>query len=152
VPGFLERGGAWLAVQGPLMLAAAALPPWLGRFASGPSLVVGYALLAIGVAVHVWGWFGLGHSFTAYPKPLATGTLSTRGPYRFARHPLYITLVVAAAGWALLWQSIAGAICVALLFAFFDFKSRREETWLEEKYADYPAYRRRVKRFIPFLY
>jgi protein-S-isoprenylcysteine O-methyltransferase Ste14 len=149
---FLERGGAWLAIQGPLMLAAAALPPWLGHIASGPFVILGIVILAAGAAVHMWSWQGLGHSFTAFPKPLESGTLSSSGAYGLARHPLYTSLMLAAAGWAILWESVAGAICVALLFVFFDLKSRREEKWLETKYPDYPAYRSRVKRFIPFLY
>lgn len=40
----------------------------------------------------------------------------------------------------------------AALFIFFDIKSRREEMWLKEKYADYAAYQMRVHRLIPFIY
>jgi protein-S-isoprenylcysteine O-methyltransferase Ste14 len=31
-------------------------------------------------------------------------------------------------------------------------KSRREERWLREKFPEYAAYQRRVRRLIPFLY
>jgi protein-S-isoprenylcysteine O-methyltransferase Ste14 len=39
-----------------------------------------------------------------------------------------------------------------VLAAFLDRKAAREERWLEEKFPDYPEYRRRVRKFIPFLY
>ena len=39
-----------------------------------------------------------------------------------------------------------------LLFIFFDLKSRREEQWLREAYPDYPAYQKRVKKLIPWVY
>jgi len=94
----------------------------------------------------------LGRSFTPFPRPVDDGTLTTSGAYGLARHPIYTALILFAAGWAILWQSIAGALCAVILFAFFDLKSRREEAWLEEKYAGYPAYRARVKRFLPWIY
>jgi protein-S-isoprenylcysteine O-methyltransferase Ste14 len=33
-----------------------------------------------------------------------------------------------------------------------DAKARREEVWLLETYPAYAAYRRRVRRFFPYLY
>jgi protein-S-isoprenylcysteine O-methyltransferase Ste14 len=39
-----------------------------------------------------------------------------------------------------------------MLFLFLDLKSRREERWLCAKFPDYPAYQRRVRRLIPFVY
>ena len=76
-------------------------------------------------------------------------SFSERGPYRYVRHPMYVAITVTGAGWALAWQSTAGAL---LLLAFFDLKSRREERWLEAAYPSYADYRRRVRRFIPGLY
>jgi protein-S-isoprenylcysteine O-methyltransferase Ste14 len=42
------------------------------------------------------------------------------------------------------------AVAVVLL-GFFELKSRREETWLEERFPDYPAYRARTRRLIPWI-
>ncbi|HEY2628546.1 MAG TPA: isoprenylcysteine carboxylmethyltransferase family protein [Usitatibacter sp.] len=114
--------------------------------------LLGIVLILAGVVLFTWSRRLLGESFTPFPQPVDDGTLSTTGAYGLARHPIYTSLILAAAGWAILWQSIAGAMCALLIFAFFDLKSRREETWLVQKYPDYPAYRERVKRFIPFVY
>jgi protein-S-isoprenylcysteine O-methyltransferase Ste14 len=65
---------------------------------------------------------------------------------------MYAAIVVAAAGWALLWQSAAGALATAALLVFFDLKARREERWLLDAYPGYADYRRRVRKLIPGLY
>ncbi len=147
-----ERGGLWVAAQLPLMVAAVALPPWLDNIAGGGARAGAMVLLAAGMALGFWSRKALGDSFTPYPKPLEGGRHVARGPYRFVRHPMYCAVVVAAAGWALLWQSVAGAICAAALFAFFDLKARREEAWLLEAYPGYAEYRRRTRKLIPFVY
>jgi len=134
------------------MLAAAALAPWQGRLAGGALRIAAIALAVASLAFAAWSARSLGRALTAFPRPLDHGTLSTTGAYGLARHPIYSSIVAFAASWAMLWQSWAGAACAALLFAFFDLKSRREEAWLERKYPDYPAYRARVKRLIPFVY
>jgi protein-S-isoprenylcysteine O-methyltransferase Ste14 len=134
------------------MLAAFGLPPWLGHLAEGAARVVGIVLVVASFAFGAWARRALGRSFTPLPRPVESGSLATHGPYRFARHPIYTSIIVASAGWSLLWQSAIGAACGVLLLVLFDLKSRREERWLEEAYAGYPEYRRRVKRFIPFVY
>lgn len=149
---FFQRGGSWLAAQGPLMAAVVAVPPYFGTLADWPVRILGGALIALSAAFFAWSKRGLGKSFTAFPQPVDEGTLSTSGAYALARHPIYTSLIMFAAGWAICWQSLAGAVCALILFAFFDLKSRREEGWLEEKYPGYADYRARVKRFFPFVY
>jgi protein-S-isoprenylcysteine O-methyltransferase Ste14 len=39
-----------------------------------------------------------------------------------------------------------------VLLLFFDLKRRREEAWLEARFADYAAYRARTRRLIPWVY
>jgi protein-S-isoprenylcysteine O-methyltransferase Ste14 len=47
------------------------------------------------------------------------------------------------------WATLGYAI---LLLVFVDLKSRREERWLMAKFPGYTAYRRRVRRLIPYVY
>jgi protein-S-isoprenylcysteine O-methyltransferase Ste14 len=134
------------------MMAPCIVAPWLGHLADGPLRIVAIAFVAAGVAFAIWATQSLGKAFTPFPRPNSEGTLSTTGPYGLARHPIYSGIILSAAAWAVLWQSLAGGACAAILFIFFDLKSRREELWLEEKFPDYPRYRARVKRLIPFAY
>jgi protein-S-isoprenylcysteine O-methyltransferase Ste14 len=43
-------------------------------------------------------------------------------------------------------------LLAAILFLFFDMKSRREEKWLSNKFENYPAYQQRVRKLVPFIY
>jgi protein-S-isoprenylcysteine O-methyltransferase Ste14 len=149
---FAERGGWWLVAQLPLMILQFALPPWLGTLSTGAPRWVAIGLVTAGMAVGIAARLALGASFTAFPRPVEHGAHVARGPYRFVRHPIYVSVFVTGLGWALLWQSAAGAALTLALAILLDLKSRREERWLEAAYPSYTAYRRRVARFIPGLY
>jgi protein-S-isoprenylcysteine O-methyltransferase Ste14 len=80
------------------------------------------------------------------------GHLVTGGIYGIVRHPLYSAIVLGALGWGLVTDNLLAIALSALLFLFFDLKSRREEKWLVQEYPDYAGYRRRVKKLIPWVY
>jgi protein-S-isoprenylcysteine O-methyltransferase Ste14 len=149
---FSARGGNWLLGQLPLMLAAAAIPPWIGTLAVGGDRWMAIALIAAGIVLACWSGAALGRSFTPFPKPVDDGILVASGPYRFVRHPMYAAILVFLAGWAVLWESFAGALLTFAVFVLLDQKAQREERWLEESYGGYAEYRRRVRKFVPFVY
>lgn len=94
----------------------------------------------------------LGANLTALPYPKEHATLIEAGPYRLVRHPIYSGAILVAFGlalWAHNWLTIGYALA---LLVFFDIKSRREEGWLKEKFADYVSYQKRVRKLIPFIY
>jgi hypothetical protein len=45
-----------------------------------------------------------------------------------------------------------GLLGAAALLVFFDAKAGREERWLEQRFPEYPAYRRRTKKLVPGMY
>ena len=149
---FIERGGLWVAGQVPLMLGTIAVAPWLGHLAEGRTRAAAGVLLAAGMMLGIWSRAALGASFTPFPRPVEGGQHAARGPYRRVRHPMYLAIGVAAAGWSLLWQSWAGAIGTAALMVFFDLKARHEEKWLEAAYPGYAEYKRRTRKLVPFVY
>ena len=74
------------------------------------------------------------------------------GAYRLVRHPIYSGIFFAAMGWGVWlhsWPTIGYAL---ILFMVLDLKARLEERWLREKFPGYDAYRKRVRRLIPFVY
>ena len=122
-------------------------PPftWLGWLAGG-------ALIGIGGLLAVAGIVSLGTNLTPVPYPKDDAMLVESGAYRVVRHPIYSGGIIAAFGWGLLVHGWLTLVYALILFVFFDVKSRREERWLVEKFADYPAYQKRVRKLIPFVY
>jgi len=155
LPSLGPRGEGWVVLQGILLVAISAcvlLPAaWSGPARAATS-VAGAVLVVLGILLAVAGMRDLRENLTPLPRPRDDGALVETGAYRLARHPIYGGLILASLGWGLL---IAGPVAIALavgLLAFFDLKSRREESWLVDRFPGYPAYRRRTKRLIPFVY
>ena len=148
--------GAWyVVVQTVLMLAALLAPPLGLRSASWPgAVVVAGGLLAVaGLGVVVSASVALGQrSLSPFPKPRERAVLVEHGVFSVVRHPIYSGLTLFVLGWGLAWSSLATVVGALVLLVFFDVKSRREERWLDEKFADYPAYKRRVKKLVPYVY
>lgn len=152
---FGERGEWWVVAQGALIAAAVVAPKqreewpagWrrLGRGIGVPLALAGVALAAAGVR-------DLGENLTALPHPKDDATLVQGGIYGVVRHPIYGGVILTTLGAGLLTRNRARTLFGALFFAFFDAKARREEAWLTEKFPAYPAYRRSVKKLIPFVY
>jgi protein-S-isoprenylcysteine O-methyltransferase Ste14 len=109
-------------------------------------------LLLGGGAFAVLGIVGLRENLTPNPRPREGGRLVDTGIYGIVRHPIYTGVIAAAAGWSLLAASLPGLGLAVLLAVFFDTKARREEAWLAAAYPAYPAYRRRVRKLVPFVY
>lgn len=116
--------------------------------------VVGAILVAAGVAVilHAFARFvldGLGTPVPAAPPR----RLVVSGLYRYVRNPMYVALVTASLGQALLFgQSVLldYAVLVWLITAAYVYL--REEPVLVRRFgADYEEYRRHVRAWIPRL-
>lgn len=118
---------------------------WIGTLAGG-------ILLGTGIILAVSGVVCLGKNFTPLPSPKEHATLIIAGAYRLVRHPIYSGLTLSAFGWGMWLNSWLTFGYALLLFAFFDIKSRHEERLLAEKFPEYDAYRKRVRKLIPFVY
>jgi protein-S-isoprenylcysteine O-methyltransferase Ste14 len=155
LPDLGPHGEGWFLIQlvlfGLIAIAGAAGPDWSGSLRLAVA-GAGAALIVAGATLSLRGVLDLGTNLTPFPKPLAGARLVDCGAYRLARHPIYGGLIVAAAGWGLATASIPALMGAAVLAGFFDLKSRREEGWLAEKFSDYPIYRSRTRRLIPWLY
>lgn len=153
--GIWERGGLWVVAQFPLaglVFLAGLRGPRLPARLRAPARWLGVMLVPAGGALFLTGTAALGSNLTPFPKPSPDARLVTTGPYGLARHPLYGGIVVAALGWGLFqgrWLGLLGALVLA---AFFDAKASREEHWLTEQFPEYPSYRRRVRKLVPWLY
>jgi len=155
LPTLGPRGEGWVVLQGVILVAVAFAgslgPAWDGM-ARLSTTIIGGALLLAGWLLAIKGLVDLRENLTALPHPRDGATLVDRGAYRLVRHPIYGGLVLGAFGWGAVTASPMALLLAALLLAFFDLKSRREEAWLADRFPDYLAYRERTRRLIPLLY
>ncbi len=151
--------GEWLVVLQVALVALVFLGPrTLGGHPattfpfSRACLTAGPVLMTAGAALLLAGIIKLGPGLTPLPYPKDDARLIDTGPYALVRHPMYSGGFVLGLGWALSVRSWLTVGYVVVLFVFLDLKSRREETWLADRYPDYGSYQRRVRRLVPFLY
>ena len=154
LPDLGRRGEGWVVLQVVLLVAIVAAgqagPSWDGAARIASSLA-GLTLISAGGVLVVRGSTDLRDSLTPLPHPRDGARLVETGIYARARHPIYGGVILGAVGWGLLTASIPALGLAALTVGFFLLKSTREEAWLIERFPDYPAYRRRTRRFIPWI-
>jgi len=154
LPALGPRGEGWVAIQVVLLVAIAAAgllgPAWSGAVRVVSS-AVGLGLVIAGLVLAVRGMVDLRDALTPLPYPRDGAELVETGVYARARHPIYGGLIVGAFGWGCLTASVVALGLAVALLAFFEAKSRREEVWLVERFAGYPAYRARTRRLIPWI-
>ena len=88
---------------------------------------------------------------TPLPYPRDHAELVESGIYARVRHPIYGGLVLLTAGWGSITASPAALAAATIVLGFFELKSRREEVWLERRFAGYDAYRAHTRRLIPWV-
>jgi protein-S-isoprenylcysteine O-methyltransferase Ste14 len=154
------RGTPWVVAQFPL-LAIVMLVPVVQRLSGRaqhwpatiafPARVIGGIGLGLSAVVFWRATRVLGKGLVPYPKPPEGAVLRTTGVYAIVRHPIYLGIIVTVASWGLLWNSVIGTLSSVPCAAFFWFKSRYEERFLEARFSDYHEYRRRVPALVPWL-
>ncbi|WP_293349888.1 MULTISPECIES: isoprenylcysteine carboxylmethyltransferase family protein [unclassified Microcoleus] len=154
-----SRGEYLVLLQGALLAGFAILPVYQlpGFKIQSTQLIyltwfLASILSSIGLTFIIKGLIDLGKNLTPLPYPREDGELVQTGIYGIVRHPLYSGGIFAAFAWTIFQFSLSHLIATAILVIFFDIKSRREETWLSDKYPDYSEYRQRVKKLIPGIY
>ena len=123
---FYERpdGAAWISIVGGVMMTTSLLPAILGLR-------------------------DLGTNLSPWPQPHATNELITHGIYRRLRHPLYLSLILLAAGWAVWRQSWPALLATAVLVLILRRKAAHEELLLGQRHAHYAGYARTTGCFLP---
>jgi protein-S-isoprenylcysteine O-methyltransferase Ste14 len=155
LPDLGRRGEGWFLLQLVLFAAIAAAglagPAW-GGAPQTAGIAVGCVLVLCGAVLSIRGVVDLRENLTPFPRPLPDARLVESGAYSLVRHPIYGGLILGAFGWGLVTASPIALLGAAVLLVFFDLKSRREEKWLADQFADYGAYRTRTHRLLPWLY
>jgi protein-S-isoprenylcysteine O-methyltransferase Ste14 len=108
---------------------------------------------ALGVAAGVlliWTFRSLGHNLTDTVVTRRDATLITHGPYRWVRHPFYLTLAIGVAGGTLITANAFLAIVGTGAFLVIVARTSIEEQKLIDRFGDdYRDYMRQTGRFLP---
>jgi protein-S-isoprenylcysteine O-methyltransferase Ste14 len=133
---FLRRHRRTIGI--PLVLAALLFARYNPRF-----LILSLILVVLGELIRIW---AAGH--LQKEKILTTG-----GPYRFIRNPLYLGSFLIAIGFGLISGSIWVWILIVAYFALVYIPViRYEESILREKFSEYPAYAAKVPALYPTIF
>jgi len=120
--------------------------------ASGPTLAIAVALLALGAAIYGWCVWDFATFGRGTPAPIdAPKKLVVRGLYHYSRNPMYVGVLTVILGWAVLFRAghlvlyalVVGS-CFQLFIVFY------EERFLAREFGQqYENYRARVNRWLP---
>ena len=100
----------------------------------------GLAMQCADLALWTWAFANLSRSYGIIP---ADRGLTTHGPYRFVRHPLYLAYMIGGVGYLVQSLSPWNIMIVAVTMSFQVARILREERHLDG--ALYDQYRRRVR-------
>jgi len=79
--------------------------------------------------------------------------LVTTGAYQFIRNPTYLGLFLLNIGVWLIWPTWTIFLLNILFFLFLEIQVRCEEDYLQTVHGErYYAYKKRTKRYVPFVY
>lgn len=127
-----------------LAFADYARPDWL--------MIPGVVLILVSLALLRRSHADLGRNYCGRLEIIKDAELVTDGVYRFARHPMYLSVYVFALGQALLVPNwIGGPSMLVSSLLIHAVRVPREEAMMEDFYGDaWRAYRDRSNRYWPF--
>lgn len=121
-------------------------------FANSASLAGGLVLLSLGVAGYLWCALDFAFAGRGTPAPIdPPKLLVVRGLYRYARNPMYISVLLVLFGESALFRSWTLCRYALVVWGGFHlFVLLYEEPTLREKFGDsYEDYCKRVWRWLP---
>jgi protein-S-isoprenylcysteine O-methyltransferase Ste14 len=107
------------------------------------------ALIAVGTGAEIVVLIWLGRAYSIFPE---ARRLVLQGPYRWIRHPLYLTAAIATIGIAMGYAQPWAALLAIVTFGFQIGRMHNEEHVLAATFPEYAAYAARTKRLIPGIY
>ena len=118
--------------------------------ASVPRAWAGVAIFAIAFALGIWAIVTIRKAGTQVETWKPTTAIVANGPYRFTRNPIYLGMMLALVGLAVILDS---SWLLAMLVPFYLVIRygvvAREEAYLERKFGDvYLGYKSRVRRWL----
>jgi protein-S-isoprenylcysteine O-methyltransferase Ste14 len=113
------------------------------------SVIVANLLIAVGAAFSIYSLLYLRLNFSILPE---ARELTTSGPYRVVRHPVYLGEILGAVGLTLALPSLLSVLVLVSFVGAQLIRTRMEEQVLTAQLPGYAEYSRRTARLIPFVH
>ena len=112
-----------------------------------------HLLVIAGLGASLWAISAarLGPSYSSSTEPGPSNVLVLSGTYRYVRHPIYTGMLIVASVLLLSRPRTPVVVTYVLMALVTNFRASREEALLECRYPEYAEYRKRTKRYIPFI-
>ncbi len=119
----------------------------------GVAKPLGELIFLFGMAMFAWVLVYLRNAFLGNVEPVLD-KLVTNGPYRYVRHPLYLSMVISLVGLAVALRSLWGTLSVFLLFLPAGaYRASLEEKALARKFdQEWNCYAARTFFMFPLLW
>ncbi|MBU6370976.1 MAG: isoprenylcysteine carboxylmethyltransferase family protein [Patescibacteria group bacterium] len=120
--------------------------------AYGILAALGIFLVAAGLGYALWARMNLGRNWSGYPSVQENHELVTSGPYRTVRHPIYTGIILALAG-SLMVGAVGWIVAFFTITPILLLRIPAEEKIMRGLFPnEYPAYMKRTKRLVPFIW
>ena len=121
-------------------------PMWAGGLFWQIIEVMGFALAA-------WAIITMRQSkFNIAPQPLKKAKLVKSGPYKWIRHPMYASLIIAVTPLIITHWDLYRFLFLLFLYVNLLLKLLFEESLLLGYFDEYPDYKNTTWRLIPYIY
>jgi protein-S-isoprenylcysteine O-methyltransferase Ste14 len=117
-----------------------------------PLAIAGIAICIFGIGLAIWARRHIGRNWGMPMSIKEEPELVDTGPYAHIRHPIYTGILIALIGSALVGGWWWGVMFV-VFGAYFIYSARTEEKRLSQLMpTQYPAYMRRTKMLVPYIF
>lgn len=110
-------------------------------------------LLVLSVLLGIWAVLSMNRqTITFLPDVRRNASLTTVGPYRWIRHPMYTSVIFFLLALMLNYFTYMRLTVFLMVLSALYFKIRIEEKILLKKYPDYASYMKFTWKVIPFIF
>jgi protein-S-isoprenylcysteine O-methyltransferase Ste14 len=115
--------------------------------------ILGVVLAILGLIIAITARKKLAENWSSNIEVKKDHKLITTGVYKYIRHPIYTGIACMGIGTFLVFHSLLSLLFLLVMITFCVLKLKKEEVLLMKHFPnEYPAYKKRAKALIPFIY